>query len=328
MPPVLLVGLALTLLVALLTRHYQVRQARARVETEADLAEKQLSATIQAYRDILLGFRGQAARAPGFSREGFHAYCQALELGAHHPGLLAITYGVPVAGPERDALEQELRRSTGDPAFTIHPPGRRERHFVLTLAEPPESNRGAVGMDTLTLPGNAATLDLARDDGGLVITGPVPVVQFGGPDPAILFRMPVYQGSPGTVAERRRAFLGCLAGVFRVRDLVHEALGQGTFQKLDVQIDDAGPVPSSLFGEALPAGGYRLDRSLHLPGRVWNLHLRARPEWLGHQAWSLPLGLGIAGSLISFLLWGLMLSMSRTGQRARLLAQRMMDQLG
>lgn len=329
---VLGLGLAASLLGALAARRLQVRATYARMDLEATIAQENLNYTILAYRDILLGFRGHSTAALGLNRERFHQYFASLDLKTHHPGLLSVSYGLEIPGAGRDRAELDLRREMGDPGFSITPPGIRERHFVLLFAEPRERNQVSVGRDTRTLPGQAAYIDRARDTGDLVLTGPMKVLQHDGPDPGLLMRLPLFRGSPATLEERRRSFVGCINGAFRVQDLIAEALGKETLRKLDVRITDAGPWGETgpalpLYGAPLAPGGRRLERNLDVFGRSWRFQFRARPEFVGTQEWSLPVGIGVSGCLITLLLWGLMTSLAQTGHRARLMALRMTDQL-
>ncbi len=328
---VLVLGLAASLLGSLAARRLQVKATRARVVQEAAIAQENLNYTIHAYRDILLGFRGHSTAALGLNRERFHQYFAAMDLQTHHPGLLSVSYGMEIPGADRDAVERHLRREMGDPGFTIRPEGVRPSYFVLLFAEPRESNRASVGRDTRTLPGQSLDIDRARDTGSLVLTGPMKVLQYDGPDPGLLMRLPLYHGAPATVEERRRAFLGCINGAFRVQDLIAEALGKETLRKLEVAITDAGPwgnpgPPRHLYGTPL-VGGRKVERTVEVFGRIWNFEFRARPEFAGSAEWSLPVGIGASGCLITLLLWGLMASLAQTGQRARLMALQMTGQL-
>jgi len=328
---VLVLGLAASLVGALAARRFQVKATRTRVEQEAVIAQENLHYTIQAYRDILMGFRGHSTAALGLNRDRFHQYFASLDLRTHHPGLLSVSYGVEIPGAGRDRAEQDLRREMGDPTFAIHPPGVRPRYFVLLFAEPRESNRTSIGRDTRTIPGQGLDIDRARDTGALVLTGPMKVLQYDGPDPGLLMRLPLYHGAPATLEERRRSFLGCINGAFRVQDLIAEALGKETLRKLEVAITDAGPwgdpgPARQLYGAPLTEGR-KLERTVEVFGRIWNFEFRARPEFAGTAEWSLPVGIGVSGCLITLLLWGLMTSLAQTGQRARLMALRMTEQL-
>ena len=331
-PLVLVLGLSLSLLGALAARRHQVQNTYSRLAVEAAIAEEDLTFTFQAYRDILLGFRGHSTASLGLNRERFRQYFASLDLQAHHPGLLAVSYGVEIPGADRARVEQELRQEMRDPGFAIQPPGQRASYFVLLFAEPAEPNRASVGRDTRAIPGQGEAIDRARDTGALVLTGPTRVLQYPGPDPCVILRLPLFRGAPATTAERRQAFLGCINGVFRVQDLIAEAWGKDTLKKLEASVEDAGPAGQEgaavpLYGGPLAAGGRGAERAVEVFGRIWRLHFRARPAFVGTQEWSLPLGIGLCGCLVTLLLWGFIWSLARTGRQARLLALRMMDQL-
>ncbi len=327
---VLALGLGAALASALGVRAFLVRQTAARLEAEAANAREDLDDTMLAYRDLLLGFRAHTHASLNLSREQFRQYFASLDLRSRHPGLLAVTYAIEVPGADRTATETRLRKEMGDPGFAIRPPGDRDRHFVILFAEPRETNLTSVGMDTRVLPLQAATIDRARDAGDLVLTGPMKVLQYPGPDPGLLMRVPIYRGSPETLEARRAAFLGCITGVFRARGLVEESLGRRLLRHVEMRILDLGgpgEAPQVVYGGDLPPGGTRTSIQIPVGGRTWLLELRARPPWLGSQRWIIPSGVFLSGALISLLLWGLMTSLAQTGQRARLMALRMTDQL-
>jgi len=329
---VLALGLAATVLGALGERALMVRQSQARLQAEATNAKENLEYTVQAYQDILLGFRALTHANLNLTREQFRRYFASLDLKAHHPGLLAVSYGVELRGGDLPAAEARLKSELREPDFTIRAPEGQDRHFVLLFAEPREANARSVGMDTRPLPQQAATIDQTRDAGGLVVSGPMKVLQYDGPDPGLLMRMPFYRGDPATVEDRRAAFRGCITGVFRAHSLVEEALGRDFLHNFDVRVTDLGragtpQAPQVVYGEGASGGGHWIETTAVVGGRAWRLAIEARPIWAGYPGWSVPGFILVGGSLISLLLWGLMTSQAQTGQRARLLALRMTEQL-
>lgn len=329
---VLALGLLATALGALGERTLLVRQSQARLQAEATNAKENLEYTVQAYQDILLGFRALTHASLNLTREQFRRYFASLDLKAHHPGLLAVSYGVELNGDDLPGAEARLKAELREPDFTIRAPGGQDRHFILLFAEPREANTRSVGMDTRPLPQQASTIDITRDAGGLVVSGPMKVLQYDGPDPGLLMRMPFYQGDPRTLEERRAAFRGCITGVFRARSLLEEALGRDFLHNFDVHVADLGrpgapQPPQTVYGEESPGTGHGIHAAAVVGGRAWRLSIVARRTWAGYPGWSVPGFILVGGTLISLLLWGLLTSLAQTGQRARLMALRMTEQL-
>jgi PAS domain S-box-containing protein len=347
-PLVFLGGLLLSLAGAALTRHGQTQRTDARLQTEVAVATGDLGERIKSYLEIMRGVRGLARAAGGIDSRTFHDYIAGVALAEQHRGLLAISFGVRVEHSGRAAFEQRMQAELGSPdrPFAIRPPGQRPDYFVVVSGEPEEANRNAIGFDALSIPGQRASLDAAIDRGAMVASAPMKVIQYDGPDPCLLLRLPVY--TPGlataTPAQRRQAFMGSINAVFRARELIQEALGPETLKQLQVWVEDRGTPeraePGSpmgpLYGSPFPAVGrfaaligsrHETERRLEVGGRVWLAHFRARPELVGDLDWPLPLGVFMAGFVVSALLAGLLKSLGQTGQRARQLALRMTEQL-
>ena len=213
----------------------------------------------------------------------------------------------------------------------------------MVYGEPSESNRSVIGFDTLTLPGQGASIDLAIDSGRMTATMPLKVRQHEGPDPSLVLRLAIYRpGWPSSSPEQRRRALYAVANVvFRAQDLILAALGPETLSTMNVWIEDAGaangteaasaPVP--LYGVRPGPSGLSLwppletRRSLTVGGRIWSLHFRGHPAHADPLVWILPLAVFAAGLAITTLLVGLLASLKQTGQRARQMALTMTEQL-
>src|SRR5690606_18867349 len=103
-------------------------------------------------------------------------------------------------------------------------------HYITELVAPLEGNRGIVGLDVNTQPGNLAALLRSRDTDRAEMSAPFRLQQTDGTTPAdgVTLRLPVYsRGSPpGNVTERRARTLGSLAVSFRAADLIEQSLSE------------------------------------------------------------------------------------------------------
>ena len=342
---VLVLGCLLTLGGAAWARRAQVARTNAQMEVEAAMVRRDLTETFHTYEEVMIGLRGLIMAKGDLEVRTFHEYVADSELLTRHPGLLSITFGYCLDPAGREPF---LRRMRGEWApwgvnFAIRPPGERPDYFVLGFGEPLASNLKAIGMDTLTIPGNRPSLEQTMDSAQVVASAPIQVVQYQGPDPGLLLRVavprPGLRGVPP--AARRRATLGCLTCVFRASQLIQDSLGRAALERADVWIRDLGPVPagtpapeaaSPVFGAAPQAPG-RWERLLKpcppsvqvldLLGRVWVVHVAMRSAVIGEQLWLQPLAVTGLGLIATLLFAGLLGAEQRLGRRAQSLATRM-----
>ena len=344
-----LLGVLLALAGAALARRSQILRTEARFQSEVASTKGDLEDRFRSYSEVMLGFRGLIRASNGVNRKLFHDYASALELGNQYRGLLAISFSVPVAASDRQAFEQRLQAELGEPGrpFAIRPPGLRPTYFVVIYGEPEAVNRSAIGFDALAIAGQGDSLAQAVDTGRLVASAPVKVIQYDGPDPSLVLRLPVYHRDlpTATVTQRRRALYGCLNGIFRTQDLLQDAIGPQAFKLMDMWFEDLGTAqPGSaqvqphlpLLGTpfrpqsrlaALLKGRHETRFTLEVGGRIWQGHLRARNVLVGDLAWIIPLFVLTAGTLVALLLARLLGAMNLTTQRARQLALRMTEKL-
>ena len=110
------------------------------------------------------------------------------------------------------------------PTFTVHPPLKRDDHFVIEFNEPMKGNENAFGLDLASMPSQLEAVLAARDSGEIAATGRTLLVQDATRHPGFIARAPIYrQNMPlDSVEQRRAAFIGVVAIVFRVEDLMRE----------------------------------------------------------------------------------------------------------
>ena len=343
---VLALGALLSLGGAAWTRQAQVARTAAQVGAEGAAVRRDLTETLHTYEEVMIGLRGLIMAKGDLDFETFHDYVTDSELLARHRSLLSVTFGYFVDPAGRDAFVRRMRGewAVRGVAFAIQPPGERPDYFVLGYGEPLAPNLKVVGTDTLTIPGNRETLEQTVATGQVVLSGPIAVVQYQGPDPGVLLRVAVPRrglARGATLADRRRATLGCLTCVFRASQLVRDSLGPALLARNDVWIRDLGPsspgAPRTgaglpVFGAPVPEPGrwQRLLKPcppsvqvLDLLGRAWAVHVTMRSTAVGEQEWLQPLAVAGLGLIATFLFAGLLGAEQRVGQRARLMATRM-----
>src|SRR5688572_18242919 len=215
---------------------------------------------------------------------------------------------------------------------------RREVHFFFQ-AEDGIRDLTVTGVQTCALPISVFGYDLlsdaarrdaaerARDTGEVAATGPVEPLQAPG-ETGVLLLMAVYEGGgvPGTVQERREAFVGVVytALLFgSLMDNVAEGLvSPPLILLLDVGVvGDPSPTPSLLFGNGLELGeGQRRD--LAVGGRLWVLETRPTDGATSLDEYAVPAIRGV-GVVLGLLVFGIVSALGSATSRAQVLAGRM-----
>lgn len=324
-----------------LARHFALARARARFEVGTVESRRRLEERLRVCEDLLRGVRGLASSGPELDRDRFRAYLGAFDLQVRFPGLLGVTYGVPVPEEDRERLLAKLAREYPERRAAIHPGWGEGEACIAILGEPEGLNARAIGFNTFSAPDQRASLVAARDSGDLVASPPMKVAQAPESGPGLVLRLAVYRpGAPQDTSEaRRRAFMGYGNAVFLLGDLAEGASARAGEDGLTLRLADithpGKPVPFFAGGQGRPSSWWHLfgsrpmeeRRTLRIGGRIWELHFTSGPGFLQGGEVGLPWLVGGAGLLIALLLGSLVDSIARTGERARMLATRMTDQL-
>ncbi|MBA5607937.1 CHASE domain-containing protein [Duganella sp. FT3S] len=242
-----IVGLCLTAALCLFVLGEQQRQRRDVFRRDADKITHATEVRLRTYFDMLLALRAMYAHDDHIDRAEFHRFVAALDLARRYPGFQAIQFVRAVPAPQLAAYTEAVRRDTslapqGYPQFRIHPAALRETHYVIEYTEPLAGNENAFGLDLAALPPHLQALELGRDDGAIVATERITLVQDASGEPGFVARAPIYRnGAPlATPAQRRAALVGFVAIVFKVNTLMREVIEPGLLNDLYVRIHDTG----------------------------------------------------------------------------------------
>ena len=214
-------------------------------------------------------------------------------------------------------LELEAKtRAEGSESFQISermPSGemvaaaRREEYFPVYYLEPLAGNHAAFGFDLASESVRREALYAARDSGGAYASTRVKLVQDMGDQWSVLIFIPVYDGTPTTVADRRARLRGVISSVFRLQDLL-SAVGPPLSEKDDVALmllNDIAPGESELLFESrlrnVPlAPAFRHVVKLQATGgRHWRLIATPAEATIAAQRTALPLWCLVLGSFIT-----------------------------
>lgn len=337
------IGICLTFWICFMVADAQDAQIRRDFARDTDKVATDTSVRLRTYFDMLLSLKGMFAVTGEVDRDQFARFVHQLRLTERYPGFRAIQFVRAVPDHDIDSFIADVRKQAGAPNFAIHPAIESPEHFVIEFNEPMKGNENAFGLDLASLPSQLAAVREARDSGQIVATGRTLLVQDAARHPGFVARAPIYrQNMPlDTVEQRRAAFIGVVAIVFRVDDLIHEMVDPALLRHIALQIVDAGDANSqqplaagedNILFDSLPPGGRTLDKrkrqvQINVAQRRWIARFSAL-EGSRYSRDVTPLFLIAGAGFVISLLIGALMAASRRGRtltqklRAALVEQR------
>ncbi len=231
----LLIGLVLSVTVASSLRKLEHRAAVAGFQQETRLQAIRLEQGLRQAVDALVILNQLFVVNETVSREQFREFTRPLL--ARHSYIQAFNFHRIVAGEERDAFEQGMRRQFPDFVMTELEEGKlvlarpRPRYIVVDYLEPMAGNEPALGLDVTSHRHLVQLMEKSAASGEAIASDLLLLAQGEG-DSRLGFEVlkPVYRhGAPLHDAQARRAaWIGDTAAIFSVRQLMEKALaGEG-----------------------------------------------------------------------------------------------------
>ena len=308
---ILISGLAATFAARMLSERMIAADMQRRFSADAADISTAIGDRLRTHAEVLVSMQGLHASIGRVDRAQFRRYIDVLDLARRYPGFQALQSLRKVEPEGLDAFVAEMRGdnsvdASGQPEFTVRPPGKRASYNVVEFVEPMRGNEDALGFDAGANPAQLDSLRRAAETGRIVATPPVKLVQDTSGGLGFILRAPIYRiGEPAqTTSQRVAALRGFVASVYRMNDLMRGVLDPRTLQQMQVQIVDRGYAkqtegtlsgepedPSSaatlmynslepnlnLVSQAAESAGIAADRSLVVGERVWRVVFSARP---------------------------------------------------
>jgi len=201
---------------------------------------------------------------------------------------------------EVPSFEDQVRSDTslndvGYPEYAVFPPGDSEVLYIIDYVEPGAGENASLGFDVASNPERRVSVDKARDSGALVAT---PGVAFLDGSIGVLLFSPVYTPGidPTGLDERRDAFVGVIAGGFRIDELLADMsypAGVNLVLTDEGVIGDVETVSTVLTtaGSSSPAieGGLLVQHDIPVADRDWMVTIAETEAGFGAaSAWALP----------------------------------------
>jgi len=333
------IGICLTIWTCTLVIEAQDAQIRGNLARDTEKVTADTTTRLRTYFDSLLSIKALFTVKGEVDREQFSRFVHELRLSERYPGFVAMQFVRYVPEARIDAFSAGVRAGivgqAKTPPFTVHPRLAVADHFVIEFNEPMAGNESAFGLDLASMPQHLAAVTAARDSGRIVATGPTRLVQDQVRHPGFTARAPVYRPDMplDTVEQRRAAFVGVVAIVFRADELMREVLDPKLLQHLAVRIVDAGEIEGAagdhpgtntitgdpqdrLLFDSHPQGAriiaQRVLRShIDVAQRRWQLTYSALAVSRYSRDIRVPMLVGLGGLVISCLIAALLLASRR-----------------
>jgi len=187
---------------------------------------------------------------------------------------------------KRPQFERELNRKITEwrQSGSAVPAADRDAYYVIRYLYPVENNLAAWGYDVSSYPVAQKTLNAARDPGKIQVAAPAKLIQTKQPKAGVVFYAPVYAKgyTLKTVAQRRDAFLGVVATVSVIDDMLSDFFTQWPTLKLFVQITRKGQVIYQNYTpESLKVlNGFKTKDTIQIANQTWNISYFPAPSFV------------------------------------------------
>jgi CHASE1-domain containing sensor protein len=247
--------------------------------------------------DALLGLYDVSQRV---DRQQFDRF--GVTILARHNDIQALMWVPRVKPTERSSLIEQAEQD-GLKDFRIHDVNGRDAsgpvtpqadYFPILYVQPMQENSNLLGIDLMANPTYRGLLETARDTGHVEFSAPVQAnlkvkESLGN---CILLVQAIYQKGANleTMAGRREGLEGFILQLFRIDDLIAEALSESAVLGLDISVVYGGnshELQRKNYHSSVPPEGQDIVSSPHNVTRSTSaLKLRVRMDYLG-KSWAL-----------------------------------------
>ena len=346
---IILIGLALTITTYYLVRTWEQNVIDSEFERRANNHAVVLQTTIAQHVELLESLAGLFIASNHVQRSEFRRFVDPIL--ARNSEVQAYGWNPLVRYSQRDAFEAAARQE-GLSDFRITevdetgkniPAQRRDEYVAVYYLEPLSGNEQALGFDIASEDSRREALDLARESGQTVTTRWIRLVQETEDQYGILIVRPIFTEDPSleSTKQQRNALKGYVVGVFRVGDMIEEALRPADPAGLDFWVyQDAQPEFPAMsyfhpsrsrdnedtrpqFVASDAHQGHHLHLELKLPGKQWSVLYKPAPAFYAAHSQHAAMGILLSGLALTGMLGFYLLSMLRESERTAILNQRL-----
>ncbi len=308
-----IIGISISLFFFYTARNFERGHIYSEFKNDVDervaLLERELKNTME----VMYGLKGLYDSSEDVTRAEFKTFSDSII--ERHNDIQALEWIPRVPNSQREHYETVARKD-GLTTFQIKEKSQkggmiraadRDEYFPVYFMEPLKGNEAALGFDLASSPARLAAIRSSGDTGAIRATEGITLVQEKARQKGFLIFLPVYEGYPSNLNERRESLRGFVLGVFRIGDIFESAIekvhkkGVGIDMKL---FDDSAPPDKSLLNHHEPrTGGQSINdwryqkRLTDIGGRQWSVLAAPTPAYIRAQESWQPYGI-LAGGLI------------------------------
>lgn len=337
--------LVLSLLVSFLAWNYVREQIDTKQKAALNSLSRQVESAIKERMAIYIDahhagvglFIANQSIGQKVKRREWKKFVKAMKLVERYPGINGLGYAAYVTNENKKSFEESVSVD-GAPGFRIKPEGSRSDYFAIAFIEPIEANMAALGFDMGSEVNRRRAMERARDTGKTIISKSIILVQDSGKTPGFLSYVPFYKNGemPDTIEARRKNFQGLIYAPFITKDFIN-----GIFElelselkdKVLLEIYDGKTLDNSdlIYRNSTDTKDLAHDKerqiNLDLYGQNWIIKLNVKPGLYNLTEKHQDLIILVLGLLLSFLLFFLLRSISRTRDKALALAEEMTKEI-
>tara|TARA_R110002050_G_scaffold269917_1_gene412402 strand:+ start:27644 stop:29644 length:2001 start_codon:yes stop_codon:yes gene_type:complete len=248
-----------------------------------------------------------------------------------HPDIQAITWDVLVKNEERSLFEKQMQAmhhldyqitKRDDQGNMVRIEDKSE-YAAIAYVSPYKNNEKALGFDPTSNPELAAYFYHARDSGEATLTSHVNLVQGSKARIGIINYLPAYKQGRllDTVSRRQAAFIGNLASIYYLDEIITNELNAHPLLDTDIAILDITESgrPQQLYSSSaseISDNNFTSHYSTHIANRLWQIKITPSADFFKNN---------YSGNVWSVLMIGMLFTatltislMISTGRRARI----------
>jgi len=277
------------------------------VSDKAILIEREIISNIEALYSLESFFNNSDEVTP----IEFRAYSQSIL--ARHKNIQALEWAPRVTHEQRQTgyLDQfvdvpsAFEITERDNSGVMVVAKEREEYFPVVYLEPYVTNEAAFGFDLASSSARKASLTTARKTGRPIASATLDLVQ-GKSSRGFLVCIPLFDGIPTTQETRASSLTGYVVGVFRISDIVSDALRLGSSQGIDINLYDVTGGDRIEFGGSSDmyltiqesSDAVYVQRFEPMLSRQWIIEARPSNHYLSKHRTYLPFYVSIVSMMI------------------------------
>lgn len=333
---VLIIGLATTIgMWQNSIKELQLKEAKV-IDKLAERVKNNLKERLMNYANALYAGVGLFKSSQNVEKDEWAMFIHEMQVLERMPGINGIGYTKEIKHEDLNKFLLEARVDGNGLDYKIKPKGIRNNYFVIKYIEPLESNYDAWGYDMGSEAKRREALEQARDTGKISLSHQVILVQDKEKTPGFLMYVPFYTSNQNlnSIKARRDNFAGWIYAPF-----ISKAFIEGLFtselpqfkDKIVLEIFDGKDDKANLLysNRSLELNrDYQFkSKSLEIYGQTWYLNVGGIPSEIENINYQEGYLIIVLGSILSFLLFLLVFSISQTREKAIILAEEMTKEL-